>query len=309
MTRHGYQVIPPTPDSAEENIFEKLTKTRGEVILTFERLLASREVLVKVLKKIQEEVEKSYDDSRKAKVAGSVVSIVGAATSIVGFILIPFTLGGSITLAVGGGVAAAAGGLTTAGAEIGYYAVSKTKLEDARTALKIDEEEREKLLECGEKYDKLVEVFSETPEEKLSTQLKNFIKKKGDAPTIVLATGRGAYYSFKIVDSGFDTAKIIRSAVGTARAIKAGTQTSWAVLRTGFSTLKILGVAADIASIPLDALVLAKASYDIHKFRTTGESNSYRATEVKGYIDKLEENEKEIKKELARLKSPQNPGH
>ena len=306
MARRGYRVIPPTPDATEENIFEALVKTHKEKILIIERLLQSREVLIKILTKIQEDIEQSYDKSRKAKVAGSVVSIAGAGVSILGFALIPVTLGGSIFLAIGGGAAAAAGGLTAAGADIGYYAVSKTKLEDAKSALKVDEEERKNLLKCGEEYERLITVFSDTPKEKLSTQLKNFIHRNGDAPQIVVASGRGVYYSFKIIDVGADGIKIARTAIATARGIKAGTGATWAVLRTGFTALKIFGVVADIISIPLDGLVLAKASYDIHKFRTTRKSNSNRANEVKDYIEKLEENEKELKGELAHLKSPQN---
>lgn len=312
MSRLGYRVIPPTPDVTEENIFEALEKTHGEKIIIMERLLNTLEVLIKLLQRIQVDIDESYDKSRKAKVAGSVVSILGAGVSILGFALIPVTLGGSIVLAVGGGAAAAAGGLTTAGADIGYYVVSKTKMKDVDHLLKVDEEEREKLRECGEEYERLIKVFSDTAPENLRTQLKNFFKRNGEAPKIVIASSRGVYYSFKIVDVGIDGFKAARTAIATAKAIKTGTGATWAVLRTGVTAMKLFGVAFDIASIPIDGLVLAKALYDIYKYRTrdpeTNEprSNSNRANKVKEYIKVLQENEKEVKEELACLRSPQN---
>lgn len=122
-----------------------------------------------------------------------------------------------MTLSIGGGIAAAAGGLVGAGADIGYYAVSKTKLADAKKAMAVDEEEQGELRKCGSRYDHLLQVLTKNPERSLQQQLKDFMKcQNGNTPTIVIASSRGVYYSFKVIDGGVEGIRVVRTTINVA---------------------------------------------------------------------------------------------
>ena len=74
---------------------------------------------------MKQEVEDSYDKSRKARIGGTVATTTRSTLVLIGFGLSFVTLGASLGSTIAGSVLAAAGGITLAGAEVGYEAVSK----------------------------------------------------------------------------------------------------------------------------------------------------------------------------------------
>lgn len=68
--------------------------------------------------------------------------------------------------------------------------------------------------------------------------------------------------------------------------------------------MKIFGVVFDILAIPMDLVIIGKAAFDVHKYRTKQKSNSNRANELDKCIKELEKNKILLERELANLKSP-----
>ena len=83
---------------------------------------------------LKEAIEKSYDDSRKARIAGTTATVTGSVIAITEFGLSFVTLGASLGLTVFGAVLAAAGEVTISGAEIRYLVVSRKKLKKTEKA-------------------------------------------------------------------------------------------------------------------------------------------------------------------------------
>lgn len=225
-----YQPIPPTPSDAE---FTEGVRMFRETQLKTERLLGVREVTLKNLRSFKEDIEMSYDKSRKARIGGTVATVSGSIISIVGFALAPVTFGASLGLSITGGVIAAAGGMTITGAEIGYHVVSKVKLEDATKAYANDLEKMEGLKELGENFEKcvcsLAEKYNTTKE-----RIYELLKEK----SIALKVGRGVYYSYKLIDGFLDVGRAAKTTVTVARADR----TVWAGLSTAGRALGVIGV-------------------------------------------------------------------
>ena len=285
MSSSGYESIPLTPPDVD--LLEGARKLQ-EIPLRIERLLGVRDVTLKNLYSLVEEIEISYDKSRKARIGGTVATVSGSVLSIVGFALTPVTFGASLGLGIAGGIIAAGGGTTIAGAEIGYYVVSKEKLKHANTACANDRKEMEELKNLGEEYAELVSSLAEkydTTEDEMHERLK---KTATEVYTVGKMAGRGVYYSYKLLDGFADIGRTVEKAITTAaRAGQAGSRTAWAGLSTFGRVFGIVGVVFDTVFIPIDIAVMVKSAYDVHQYKK-GKSNSNRAEEVRNLISQLE---------------------
>ena len=267
--------------------FFELQQTGIEVVEQIHQVLGSREVTIKLLEELKKEVEESYNKSRKARIAGTAASVVGSTISIVGFGLGFVTFGAGFGLAVAGGILAGAGGITTAGSEIGYYAVSKIKLSDAKKACEEDREMMIKVVSLAEKFESNLESLK-TKHRMTAREILNEIMNVKK----VIAFG---YRAYKTLDSVFEACKTVYSI------IKAGApaaRTAWQAASTIARVVSVVGVVFDVAFIPIDLAVMVKSAYDVHKFKKKGESNSNVAKEIQGLIDKLKKNKEEITKIL-----------
>lgn len=136
-----------------------------EVLLTFEeiqsttgKLLKVRELTLLNLNTLKEDIEKRYDETRKAKVAGSIFSVTGSVIGIIGFGLnfVPDDIP-SWVLALLSGVIFLIGGLILMSADIFYFVESRTKLNDAVKACCNDCELMKDLEPLGGKFKELYE--------------------------------------------------------------------------------------------------------------------------------------------------------
>ena len=161
-------------------------------------MLVTREDTLKILWKYKDEVEQSYDKSRKAKIAGHTAAVTGSAIAIVGFGLTFVTFGASLALTAAGSALAVSGGLTTAGAEVGYYAVSQTTLKNAQSTCDTDRERMENVQKLGGQLTEQVKLLAERYPS-FSEEGVLFILK--DAWNGGKLLGRGIYH---LVDCGLE---------------------------------------------------------------------------------------------------------
>ena len=208
--------------------------------------------------------------------------------AIVGFGLSFVTFGVSLGLLIPGAALACLGGATIAGAEIGYLAVSKTKLKDANSAYKADIELVMEFKELREKFckqlDSLAKKHNSTREKILAFVLHGWNSK---------SAGRAFYSTYKTIDGIFEVGKAFGSWIKFGGV--AG-RTVWSAASTVTRVIGVVGVAFDVVSIPIDLGVMLKSAYDVHKYKTKGESNSNVAKEIGQLIKDLEKNRDELQK-------------
>ena len=220
-------------------------------------------------------------------------TVAGSALAITGFGLSFVTFGLSLGLTVAGTVLSAAGGATVAGANIGYLAVSSLSLKHAKMAVETDQETMEEAKKLNEKLakivDSLVEKYPTFTRDNIFAMLCD-CARYGKEYVKVLWSG------YKIVDGVFDVGRTIATTTGKS-ASAAGRTTLWAGLSTAKQVVNVVGFAMDVVAIPFDLFVMIKASIDVHKFKTTGESNSDIAKKIGGFIKQLEEHRDELTKQ------------
>ena len=221
-------------------------------------------------------------------------TVVGSALALAGFGLSFVTGGLSLGLTVAGAVLSAAGGVTAAGANIGYLAVSTLDLKHARMAVETDQEMMEKAKKLNDELAKIVDSLAKkyptVTRETIYAMLHDCVKF-GKAYAEVLWSG------YKMVDGAFDVGRTIATATGKSAASAART-TVWAGLSTTKRVVSVVGAVFDVVFIPVDLYVMIKTSIEIHKFKTTGESNSDVAKTIGKLIKQLEEHRDELIKKM-----------
>ena len=260
-------------------------KVMEEMRLKIEKLLGVREVTLRNLHTLKKDIEESYDKSRKARIVGTIATVAGSILNIAGLALIPVTFSASLVLNIAGGTIMAAGGTTIAGADIGYYAVSKGKLDDANSACFNDREQMKELKQLGENFEKLLGSLAE----KYETTEKNVFESLKQTSREVYNTTKpvinGIYSPYKLVDGVFSAGRVI--ATTSTHAGQAMGPTMIAGLGVAARVMGVASVVFDVVLIPMNLAVMIKASYDVHMYYKNGTSNSNRATTVQGLISDL----------------------
>ena len=108
---------------------------------------------------------------------------------------------------------------------------------------------------------------------------------------------RALYGGYKSIDAIFEAGKAAISAVKAARVAAVAGRTAWSALST---TGRVIGAAGAIFDffvfIPVDLGVMVKSAYDVHKYKTEGESNSNVAKEIGELIKTLDNNQDDLQK-------------
>ena len=217
--------------------------------------------------------------------------IVIPALAIAGFGLSFFTFGASLGLLIPGAVIAGAGGVTIAGAELGYLAVSQTKLQDAKNACKADRQLMIEVKELGDKFFKQIDFLAEKHNSTWEKMIA-FVNYSWNSKSGV----RALYGGYKSIDAIFEAGKATITAVKAARVAAVAGRTVWSTLSTTGRVIGAAGAIFDFLFIPVDLAVMVKSAYDVHKYKTEGESNSNVAKEIGELIKALDNNRDDLQK-------------
>ena len=243
---------------------------------------------------LKEAIEKSYNDSRKARIAGTTATVTGSVIAITGFGLSFVTLGASLGLTVAGAVLAAAGGVTIGGAEIGYLAVSRKKLKETEKACQKNNEKMEEIEKHGEKYADLIKSLSMRHPTFTKENIFHLLRQAWNFTGPTLKT---FYNGYKLIDGVADVGRTAITATNSVRAgVQAGARTVYFGLGIFGRAFSIGSVALDVLFIPVDIAVLVKSAYDVHQYKNgKGKSNSAAAKNIGSILEKMKDNKKNLK--------------
>ena len=250
---------------------------------------------VKELTDLKKAVEKSYDDSRKARIAGTTATVTGSVIAITGFGLSFVTLGASLVLTVAGAVLAAAGGATIGGAEIGYLVVSRKKLKETENACDESNKAMDDLKDSSEEFSKYLQLLSNKHPTFTEENIFHLLRQ---AWNFSEPTFKTFYSGYKLIDGVTDIGRNALAVTNTVRTVRAGVQAGARTVYAGLGTFgrvfSIGGVVLDVVFIPIDIAVLVKSAYDVHKYSENGKSNSAAASNIDSIIKQLEENKENL---------------
>ena len=230
-----------------------------------------------MVEQYRDEVLKIVRDVRIAKIAGASTSlVVGGSLTIVGFVLIPFTFGGSIGLTLAGAGVGAVGTATTIGASITSKVMSNNRVKKAQEHIKLDQQMSEHVNMRGSDYNEAI---------------KNASIATDSIHGVVGVGGR----------LGVGVTK------GIAGGIEAGVQAGSAAVRAGSVGLRtaaiaggVLGGLALIVTAPLDIYQISRNSYEL---ATSGKhSKNESDLTCKWYMEQI----KKMKEELDIIEAHQD---
>ena len=282
------------------------SKTRHELREMIDTFL--REVKPQTVQHLDElimAVEKSYDKSRKARIAGTVATITGSTLAIVGFGLSFATFGASLGLTAGGAALAAAGGVTIGGAEIGYLAIARDKLKNTEKVCRDYNEEMHKIENRGREFSNRIDSLASKYPTFSKEAILHLLRYTWNSTEPVLKT---FYTGYKLVDGATDVGRNTVTVTNSVRAgVQAGARTVYLGLGTVGRIFSIGSVALDVLFIPIDMAVLVKSAHDVHKYKNgNGKSNSTAAANIRSVLKQLEEHEKELERVRDQLSGDTN---
>ena len=117
---------------------EAAYQCREELKNKIQDLMIVRSNTISKLNEIIKELHKTHHDVNISKVVRSSVGIAGGVLSLIGMVGAPFTLGSSLALSAVGSGLAAAGGVTTTGATVAEFCISKSKMSEVQAAISAD---------------------------------------------------------------------------------------------------------------------------------------------------------------------------
>ena len=180
----------------EDPEFDDAIKVANDLKQSLRDSLSCRRTTLANLRLMKQEVEESYDISRKARIGGAVAITTGLALTVIGFGLTFVTFGASLGFTYAGCTMAAAGAATMGGGEVGYYAVSLNTLKQAEYACNVDREMMKKVENNGKKFTHHIESLAKKHNTS-SEGIYDFIKSKLGVATKV---GKGLYSGYKLID-------------------------------------------------------------------------------------------------------------
>ena len=251
--------------------------------------ISHRKDTITYLYQMKGEIEESYDKHKKATIGGTVATVTGSALGIAGVAVGLATFGVGFIIAGAGAGLAAAGSTTIAGAQIGYHVVSSNLLKNVQHAIERDRVQAAEIERYGKELDSYIENLSARHgicKDTVYVQLKYYNAYGSlarNAALLVYNIGRFAEVAGNITRLAASAAVVGRTAATGARLASTGLRTVGGILSVG-------SIVLDVVFLPIDIGVMFKASYDVHKYRTTGESNSDAARKTKEVIRVLEEN-------------------
>jgi hypothetical protein len=195
-----------------------------------ERWQESRDVALKKLNELADDLDKIHRNTNIAKISGNSLGIIGGTAAVVGLITAPFTFGLSLGLTIGGTCAGVAGAATNLGSSLTEDIIAKKLCKEAENLMKND------LKEC----ENLNKIFSDTE------LRRNLMNKTGKIAGNSLQ--KGAHVANVIIRA--------EQAGGFSNASK--------ILLSSSQAIRIIGVSTSLNFITLDLIELIETSIDVH---------------------------------------------
>lgn len=232
---------------------------------------------IKLLKSKKEKIVQVTRDSRISRIAGASVGITGGVVSIVGFSLIPVTLGLSLIIAGLGGGIALLGGLTSLGAVLADIIVSNRELSNAQECLTIDKQ----LCQVINNLQIKLETITNT----LAAKLPN---TSSDSIAVAFLSGAQSAVRLSSVGAKFGVTGAKMAEIAATTSLDG----SIMVLRVASAATKGIAIAGGVISalvLPLDIYELVVNSYKLHNKTDTNTS-----TWIQEQIDYMEEQQRRV---------------
>ena len=255
------------------------TAVGNKLRLAYEMWTPMRMDTIKTLQSKKERVVQVTRDSRISRIAGASAGITGGVMSIVGFGLVPVTLGLSLIIAGLGGGIALLGGFTSLGAVLADIVISNKELKNAQECLTIDKQ----LCQVINNLQIELETITNTLAAKLPSTSRESI-------TVAFLSGVQSAVQISTI-----TAKIgVTSAKMTEIAAITSLDGSIMVLRVSRVATKEIAITgmrrvALVLALPLDIYELIMNSYELYNKKDTDAS-----TWIQEQIDNMEEQQKRV---------------
>lgn len=235
---------------------ESLQVTAKHLKMALDVWNPERRRLISELRARKEELIKLARDTRISKVAGSATAVVGGVITVVGFGLIPVTLGGSLIISGVGTVIGTAGAITSTGSMIADKMITSSKLKHINPLLDIDNQLTQAVSHL---YQELEGVANRICEDGGLT--------KEEIATGVLRGGEALLRVSAITIKGGLTGMEVAAAGGIG-ALEGGIFAA----RIGSAALNGIAIAGGVANlvlIPINIAELIYNSVNLHKNKTT----------------------------------------
>ena len=215
-----------------------------------------RDAVVNSIEENLNKVTEVCNDTRRSRVAGATVSIVGGGLAVVGLALLPFTLGASLALSAVGAALGIGGGLTSLGAIISKTAIPKSKLKKLQASIEVAAEVEKQLCnQISQIENRLLSIAEELHEE-------NPTISKQEILISFVQGGKVARVGVLTVRIGVTGVQIARFGPAALRGGLFGLRFGGAAVR---GTVALVGGAVSILILPLDIIELVQNARKLHR--------------------------------------------
>lgn len=253
-------------------------------------LLKLRDASISECETKHAEISKLAKKVRCTRIAGGVTSLVGTTLTIVGFGLVPVTLGGSIALTVlGAGIGLTGGGLSI-GSIITGRLVPNKKQKEVNAILKID-------IQLTEQFNKLVEKWKSILE---SIEEEGGHGNREDILALILGGGHLARLSTVAAKTGISGGQLARAALQSTAVVTARS------FQSAARGIAFAGVAIALLTVPFDIYEIVSNSIKLHKGSET--KHIKRINEILSSLHNEQQSMKQMMDNLTPNVRAANPG-
>ncbi len=230
-------------------VYENWNNTRLECIESLTLLAAS--------------VRKTVSDTNIASITGSSVGVVGGVLAIVGFALIPVTVGASAVLIITGAVVGGASGATGFGSFIARQVLNSKQKKILKSCCDCDRQNSEQLLSALQVVIKLDQQIMARLSSSVLEQRYLTSRNSGTADTfdtILIASS-----ATKIVKTALSPFKALSFIKVAGNVVAESTEAVATTAGAAFSAVRVAGVAFSGAFVAVDIFSMVLTAIEIHK--------------------------------------------
>ena len=243
-TNYFYNVFPYfhfTTTVHMEELERELAKLKQLVETLTEKWKRDRNITVRQVRELADEIQCHEDNSRIATLTGASAGIVGGGIAIAGGVSAFFTFGASLGLTVVGGAISVVGGATLLGTEITNGVLRSVKFKEVEKALEKDKDATSELVEELEKLEGILKERNELIEKNRNVKIRGIVKSVGSTVFNGVQTGT------KLAKTGSETGETVFKSLGKIGKVS-----------------HVAGLALGAVFVAVDIYTLVQTSIDVH---------------------------------------------